>query len=123
MTGILILPIVTILITFYFIKLYQSFNINENIIESAVYEYYDNGEVADIEIHELNTTEKLKYNIPVLSIFYIYHINSYIISGEKEVYRKVYITYLNDEESTKYVTLTIKNNQVITCKEFDSFDI
>ena len=84
---------------------------------------YDNELVVSLEVVELDMAEKLKYGVPVIPVFYLYPYFFGILSGKMNYTRKVFLTHENGEESTKFVTFTVKNKVVVACIEFDSYDI
>lgn len=77
-----------------------------------------------IEILKLNTSEKLKYGVPVIWLLgQVYRLESFLLRLEYVDSFKIEYQALDGKEWTKYVEVTFKNKEIISYSEFDSFEI
>ncbi|GAB7086798.1 hypothetical protein [Marinifilum fragile] len=84
-------------------------------------DYYQREGYSNIEISELNTTERLKYGVPVISIFRFYSYYFGVFSSQIEYVRKVELVDKAENDYIIYVELIVKKKSVIQIKEFDSY--
>ena len=109
-------------ITFLIFKSVKYQKNDQNIID-FISKHYENEELSVEGISKLKIAEKIKYGVPLSSIFTPYY-NSLGITDSKRSYaRKVELTDKEENTYTKYVELVIDNSGLISFNEFDSYDI
>ena len=110
---------ILLLLIFVFIKV-NSVVVDNKQIRNLLTEFYANKEMKVRAIYKLNLSEKLKYGVIVNSILRIY---SYFIPFYRiNYFRKLEIVDCTENESTKYVEVSISNESLISCVEFDSYN-
>jgi hypothetical protein len=111
------------ILIFYLIFRIYSLYIAEDKLVNAIKEYYESKGFTVKEISKLNFTDRIRYGAPLFSIFRIYSYQSVLMSGTIDYLRKVDVTSKKNSEYTKYIELSIKGKEIISLKEFASFDI
>ncbi|MDE5420045.1 hypothetical protein L3049_18805 [Labilibaculum sp. DW002] len=91
-------------------------------IDRLIDEYYSDQEIEVVDISKLNTTEKLKYAVPLMPFFTFYTSGFSLFSKTDESYfRKVDTTDDSGSEQIRYLEITFTNNGVEYI-EFDKYD-
>lgn len=111
-----------LLLTFIIIKIYYSY-ITSSQIDYLIKEYYENLKMNVVDIYPLTFTEKIKYGVPINSLFRFYGYFFTLFSLKVKPVRKVELKDKNNNEQTKYIELVIKKRKLLLCKEFDSYNI
>lgn len=111
-----------LLLTFLIIKIYYNY-ISETQIDFIIIEHFKNLKLNVVDIYKLNLTEKIKYGVPINSLFRFYGYFFAFFSFKIKPVRKVELIDNNENEQTKYIELVIKKRKLISCNEFDSYDI
>lgn len=111
-----------LLLTFIIIKIYYSY-ITGSQIDYLIKEYYENLKMNVVDIYPLTFTEKIKYGVPINSLFRFYGYFFTLFSLKVKPVRKVELKDKNNNEQTKYIELVIKKKKLLLCKEFDSYNI
>jgi len=114
--------IVGLLLTFLIVKIYYCY-ITDSAIENLITKHYENLKMNDINIDKLTFTEKIKYGVPINALVRIYGYSYAFFTLKTKPVRKVELTDRNKNEFTKYIELVIKKRKLISCNEFDSYDI
>jgi len=75
-------------------------------------------------VSEFNLTEKVRYNVPVISYSNIisYTIPLIFMGATVSFFRKIELTCNNDNQHTKYVQITLNRTNVFELVEIDNFD-
>ena len=112
------------LIINFFLLLFFSYRIkrlfvSNQEIERLIYKYFEKNDNDIINIELFNSKEKIRYRIPLFSIFRIYNYSFGIISGKIEFYRKVEIIS-NNKTMINYVEI-INDNKNINFKILDKY--
>ena len=92
-------------------------------VRDFIITHYRNENMIINKISELNFTEKLKYRVPFLKYLNRNDLYSTILNSPKSYNRKVELTDKDGNEFTKYVEIIVKDRNVISFKEYDSYDI
>lgn len=112
----------TIIVIFIFTKIRHLY-LSDDKIENAIIKYYEKKGLIVNDVSELNFTERIKYRVPIISIFRLYSYYFGFLSGKINYVRKVDTVDKKDNEHTKYIELTVQGKDVISVKEFASYDI
>lgn len=107
---------------FIFTKIRHLF-LSEDIIDEVIVNHYDKKGLIVNNVSELNFTEKIKYGVSIISVFRLYSYYFGFLSGKIDYVRKVDIVDKKDNEHTKYIELTVQGKDIISFKEFASYDI
>jgi len=114
--------ITTIFIIHLIIKIHY-LHIGENNIRNGIIEHYaDKGLIVN-NISNLNLMERIKYRALIFSVFRIYRYFFGIISGKIDYIRKVDVLDKTDKGYTKYIELIVQWKDIISFKEFASYEI
>jgi hypothetical protein len=123
-SGFLIFGVVfTVIITIFFFTRIRQLYLSDDKIEDAIINYYEKKGLIVNDVSELNFTEKIKYGVPIISVFRLYSYYFGFLSGKIDYVRKVDIADKKDNEHTKYIELTVQGKNIISFKEFASYDI
>lgn len=106
-------------VLYIFIKT-SKFYLGNKYISKFIVDYYTDLGMQTLSISRLNVTERIKYGVPI-SIFWLYNYYFGFLSGKIDYVRKVEVSN-NDKEYINYVELQVKNNEIISFKEFESFE-
>ncbi len=106
-------------VLYIFIKT-SKFYLGNKYISKFIVDYYTDLGMQTLSISRLNVTERIKYGVPI-SIFWLYNYYFGFLSGKIIMLRKVEVSN-NDKEYINYVELQVKNNEIISFKEFESFE-
>ncbi len=118
-----LIPLINTLVFFYILyRLYQLY-LNDDKIKNLIMEHYKDEEIRVDEIEKLKYNERLRYGLPLISIFRIYSYFFGILTGKIDYNRRVEITDKNDVTSTRYVELIIRKKDIISFREFDSYNL
>ena len=91
-------------------------------IDTLIGEYYCNREIEVVSISKLNTTEKLKYAVPLIPFFTFYSSSFSLFTNTDESYfRKVDTSDASGSEQIRYLEIIFTNNGVAYV-EFDKYD-
>jgi hypothetical protein len=113
----------TSIILIYVIIKIRSLYIGEDKINKEIIEYYENKELTVINISKLNLIERMKYGVPIISIFRIYSYYFGLLSGKIDYVRKIELIDKKENEYTKYVELFVQGKEIISFREFASCEI
>jgi len=114
--------IISFVVTLYFgYKTYQLFISNNKICQLITKHYAEKG-LEVTSINRLSLTEKIKYGVPI-SIFWFYSYYFGFLTGKIDYVRKVEIEKPNDILLLKYVELQVSKKEIISFKEFESYEI
>jgi len=111
-----------LLLVFFIVKIHYSY-ISETQIDKLIIEHFGNFKMNVVDICKLNFTEKIKYGVPINLLFRFYSFFFYFFSFKTKPVRKVELKDVSGNEQTKYIELVIKKRKLISCNEFDSYDI
>lgn len=106
--------------TFLFYRIYR-LHISSERLNQYVIEYYESKGLTVEGVYKLNTTDRLKYGVPVIGFLRIYNYYFGIYTGKIEHTRMVELLDQQQKEYTKYIELTVRNKQVSSLKEFESY--
>ncbi len=115
--------IISILVLTYLIYKIYKFHTNYQYVDTIISDHYENEEMYVEGISKLNLSEKIKYGVPVSSIFTLYWNSFGLINPESRFVRKVELIDEEKNTYTKYVELIIDNETLSSFNEFDSYDI
>ncbi|MFB6342773.1 hypothetical protein ACE1ET_13675 [Saccharicrinis sp. FJH62] len=104
------------------VKIYYSYISNAKV-NFLITEYYAELKLNVLNIDKLNLTEKIKYGVPINSLFRFYGFFFTIFSLKTKPVRKVELDDIKGNEFTKYIEVVIKKRKLISCNEFDSYEI
>jgi len=110
-------------LTGYFIYRVSRLYIGEDKIYNYILEYYQQKGITVNDISELELTERLKYGVPIISIFRIYNYMFGIFTGKIDYTRKVNVSDKKNKEYIKYIELIYHGKKRIEIKEFESYEI
>lgn len=94
--------------------------LSKDKIEDSIIKYYDKNGFIVNNVADLNITERLKYGVPIISIFRLYSYFFGFFSGKIDYVRKVEIVDGKNIKRTKYIELTVHGKDTISFKEFAS---
>jgi hypothetical protein len=116
-SGFLIFGVVfTVIITIFFFTRIRQLYLSDDKIEDAIINYYEKKGLVVNDVSELNFTEKIKYGVPIISIFSLYSYYFGFLSGKIDYVRKVDTIDKKDNEHTKYIELTVQGKILFPSK-------
>ena len=88
-------------------------------------DHYQEGNLEVTGILRLNMRERMRYGAPIVPFLsFVSYSNNFVRrSSDIDCLRKVELIDENDNEFTKYVEVLVENNEVVSFREFDSYDI
>lgn len=110
----------TTIILIYIITKTRHLYLSKDKIEDSIVKYYEKKGLFVNDISDLNFTERLKYGVPIISIFRLYSYFFGFLTGKIDYVRKVETFDKKDNEYTKYIELTVQGKDTISLKEFAS---
>lgn len=121
--GLVILILFTSLYVFFINRKIRGIFIGEEKIENTISEHYHEKGFIIRNITELSFMEKIKYGGTVFSLMQMHNFGFGMMTGEIDYVRKVDLLDHKNNEYTKYVELIVKKSEVISFKEFASFEL
>jgi len=103
----------------FIVKAYYSY-ISKSKLEEIINIYFEKRYGKNIEISELNITDKLKYRVPIG----MFKFNSRYFSKLSTTYvRRVDINITDDNTNVIYVDIEVKKREIISVTEFDKYEL
>ena len=114
--------------TFLLVMIYVIINVrrlylSDDQLKTAIIKYYENKGLVVNEISKLNLPERMKYGVPILSIFRLYSYFYGMMIGTIDYTRKVDIIDKDKVEHITFLELIVKKREIISFKEFASYEI
>lgn len=103
----------------FLIKAYYSY-ISKSKLEEIINIYFEKRYGKNIEISELNITDKLKYRVPIG----MFKFNSRYFSKLSTTYvRRVDINHIGGSTDVIYADIEVKLRKIISVTEFDKYEL
>lgn len=112
----------TIILIFIFIRIRHLYLSNDRI-NDAIVNYYEEKGLYVNDVLELSITEKIKYGVSIIPIFRLYSYYFGFFINKIEYVRKVDVTDEKGIDYTKYIEISVQGQDIISFKEFASYDI
>ena len=103
---------------------YRSYQliISKDKLNQFISRHYSEQGLEVTSISTLGMTERIRYGVPI-SFFWFYNFYFGFLTSKISYVRKVEIEINSDSLLLKYVELQISNKEIISFKEFDSYEL
>jgi len=114
-----------IIVAFFIAYLFYSLHKKKYELLEIITDHYQEGNLEVTGILRLNMRERMRYGAPIVPFLsFVSYSNNFVRrSSDIDCLRKVELIDENDNEFTKYVEVLVENNEVVSFREFDSYDI